>query len=140
MQWWGTALVLLYCVQCAVGFWVQRTPESNRTGLHRMLLAGLGAFIVMLAFYDSWLGFVAADDSLLLWCILFAVSSKGIFRKSPSSRRKWRKIIIILGRFSGGSFAVPCWCCDDTASIWIGARRRKRRLRGFRPPRSERGS
>jgi hypothetical protein len=72
-KWWGTALVLLYCVQCAVGFWVQRTPASNRTSLHRMLLAGLGAFIVLLAFYDAWLGFVAAGESPLLWCILFVV-------------------------------------------------------------------
>ncbi|KAH9991814.1 hypothetical protein BJV77DRAFT_1006009 [Russula vinacea] len=73
VSWWGTALVLLYCVQCAVGFWVQRIPESNRTSLHRVLLAGLGVCIVLLAFYDAWLGFVAAGDSPLLWCILFVV-------------------------------------------------------------------
>jgi len=70
-KWWGTGLVLLYCVQCAVGFWVQRIPASNRTGLHRMLLAGLGACIVLLAIYDALLGFIAAGDDPLKWCILF---------------------------------------------------------------------
>jgi Na+/proline symporter len=75
MQWWGLALVLLYGVQCAVGFWAQRTPASDRTSLHRTLLAGLGVCIVLLAFYDAWLGFVAAGDSPLLWYILFVVSS-----------------------------------------------------------------
>jgi hypothetical protein len=44
-----------------------------------MLLAGLGAFIVLLAFYDAWLGFVAAGESPLLWCILFVVSSKSYY-------------------------------------------------------------
>jgi hypothetical protein len=75
IQWWGLALVLLYGVQSAVGFWVQRTPESDRTSLHRTLLAGLGVCIVLLGFYDAWLGFVAAGDGPLLWCILFVVSS-----------------------------------------------------------------
>jgi len=75
LQLWGLALVLLYGVQCAVGFWVQRTPASDRTSLHRTLLAGLGVCIVLLAFYDAWLGFVAAGDGPLLWCILFVVTS-----------------------------------------------------------------
>jgi hypothetical protein len=87
LQWWGTALVLLYCVQCAVGFWVQRTPASNRTGLHRVLLAGLGVSIVLLAFYDAWLGFVAAGDSPLLWCILFVVSSEKKIELLQSKRQ-----------------------------------------------------
>lgn len=72
-KWWGLALVLLYGVQCAVGFWVQRTSATDRTSLHRTLLAGLGVCIVLLAFYDAWLGFVAAGDGPLLWCILFVV-------------------------------------------------------------------
>jgi hypothetical protein len=68
-------------MQCAVGFWVQRTSASDRTSLHRTLLAGLGVCIVLLAFYDAWLGFVAAGDGPLLWCILFVVSSyKELFR------------------------------------------------------------
>ncbi len=75
IQWWGLALVLLYGVQCAMGFWVQSTPVSDRTSLHRTLLPGLGVCIVLLAFYDTWLGFVAAGNDLLLWCILFVVSS-----------------------------------------------------------------
>ena len=66
---------MLYGVQCVVGLWVQRTPTSDRTSLHRTLLAGLGVSIVFLAFYDAWLGFVAAGNSPLLWCILFVVSS-----------------------------------------------------------------
>jgi hypothetical protein len=88
LQWWGTALVLLYCVQCAVGFWVQRTPASNRTSLHRTLLAGLGAFIVLLAFYDAWLGFIASGDGPLLWCILFVVSSERTFANPPPLQRR----------------------------------------------------
>lgn len=79
--------MLLYCVQCAVGFWVQRTPASNRTGLHRVLLAGLGVSIVLLAFYDAWLGFVAAGDSPLLWCILFVVSSEKKIELLQSKRQ-----------------------------------------------------
>jgi hypothetical protein len=58
-----------------VGFWAQRTPASDRTSLHRTLLAGLGVCIVLLAFYDAWLGFVAAGDDPLLWGILFVVST-----------------------------------------------------------------
>jgi len=72
-KWWGLALVLLYGMQCAVGFWVQRTSASDRTSLHRTLLAGLGVCIVLLAFYDAWLGFIVAGDGPLLWCILFVV-------------------------------------------------------------------
>jgi hypothetical protein len=66
--------VLLYVTQCAVGYWAQRTPAQHRTRVQRIALAGLGACIVLLAFYDAWLGVVAADDSPLLWSILFVVS------------------------------------------------------------------
>ena len=62
-------------MQCVVGFWVQRIPAQSRTRVHSMVLAGLGASIVLLAFYDAWLGFVAAGDGTLLWCILFVVSN-----------------------------------------------------------------
>jgi hypothetical protein len=89
IQWWGLALVLLYGVQCAVGFWVQRTPASDRTSLHRTLLAGLGVCIVLLAFYDAWLGFVAAGDGPLLWCILFVVSTLRILFLFPAWSREW---------------------------------------------------
>jgi hypothetical protein len=71
---WGAALVALYVVQCGVGYWVQRTPEQHRTRVQRITLAVLGAFIVLLAFYDSWLGVVAAGHSPLLWSVLFVVS------------------------------------------------------------------
>jgi len=72
-KWWGIALVLLYCVQCAVGFWVQRIPAESRTRVHGFLLSGLGIFIVMLAFFDAWLGIDAAGGSLFLWIVLFIV-------------------------------------------------------------------
>ena len=136
MQWWGAGLVLLYCVQCAVGFWVQRIPASNRTGLHRMLLAGLGACIVLLALYDALLGFIAAGDDPLKWGILFVVSNKrNFFRKLPFSKQK-----LIHGRFLDDLCAVSPWCPDDTASIRVGAGGRKGRVCGFGHPRSERGS
>lgn len=88
MQWWGTGLVLLYCVQCAVGFWAQRTPAPNRTGLHRKLPVWLGACVVLLAVYDVWLGVLAAGDDPLMWYMLFVVSSKRTFCRSPISRQK----------------------------------------------------
>jgi len=68
---WGAGLVALYVVQCGVGFWVQRTPEQHRTRVQRITLAVLGASIVLLAFYDSWLGVVATGHSPLWWSILF---------------------------------------------------------------------
>ena len=71
---WGAALVALYVVQCGVEYWVQRTPEQHRTRVQRIMLAVLGASIVLLAFYDSWLGVVAAGDSPLFWSVLFVVS------------------------------------------------------------------
>jgi len=61
-------------MQCAVGYWAQRTPAQHRTRVQRIALAGLGACIVLLAYYDAWLGVVAAGDSPLLWSILFVVS------------------------------------------------------------------
>ena len=70
--------MLLYVVQCAVGYWARRTPEQHRTHVQRAVLAGLGACIVLLAYYDAWLGFVAAGDSPLLWSILFVVSKTSL--------------------------------------------------------------
>jgi len=72
-KWWGIALLLLYGVQCAVGFRVRRTPALHRTRVQRITLAVLGASIVLLAFYDAWLGFAAAGDGPFLWGILFVV-------------------------------------------------------------------
>ncbi|KAH9957987.1 hypothetical protein BJV74DRAFT_873365 [Russula compacta] len=91
-KFWGTALALSYGVQCVVGFWVQRIPAQSRTRVHSMLLAGLGASIVLLAFYDTWLGFVAAGDGTLLWCILFVVSNKN--GSAPSSIRRKAKAMV----------------------------------------------
>ncbi|KAI9462655.1 hypothetical protein F5148DRAFT_1212957, partial [Russula earlei] len=39
-----------------VGFWIQRMPDQSRTHLHSLLLGGLGGSIVLLGFYDAWLG------------------------------------------------------------------------------------
>jgi hypothetical protein len=66
--------LLLYGVQCAVGFRVRRTPALHRTRVQRIALAVLGASIVLLAFYDTWLGFAAAGDGPFLWGILLVVS------------------------------------------------------------------
>ena len=85
MQGWGAVLLLLYGVQCAVGFWVHRVPTESRTRAHSTLLAGLGAFIVLLAFYDAWLGFVAAREGPpLFWCMILFVVSKGFLFCRPA--------------------------------------------------------
>ncbi|KAI0267059.1 hypothetical protein BC834DRAFT_93457 [Gloeopeniophorella convolvens] len=69
-QWWGCGAIVLYGVSCAVGIWVGRIPASNRTRKHTLLLAGLGAWIVILAYYDTWLGLAAAGASSLWWWAL----------------------------------------------------------------------
>jgi hypothetical protein len=46
--------------------------------VHGLLLSGLGVFIVMLAFFDAWLGIDAAGGSLFLWIILFIVRTRSI--------------------------------------------------------------
>ena len=65
--------MLLYVVQCAVGYWTQRTPVQHRARVQQVALMVLGASIVVLAYYDAWLGFVATGHSPLLWSILFVV-------------------------------------------------------------------
>lgn len=82
--------MLLYVVQCVVGYWAQRTPAQHRTRVQRIALAGLGACIVLLAYYDAWLGVVAAGDSPLLWSILFVVSK-------DLSRLSWQAGRLIVG-------------------------------------------
>jgi hypothetical protein len=74
-QWWGICLLLLYGLQCVAGFQVQRVPARDRTRVHTVLLTGLGASVVLLAFYVSWFGFVAAGDSPLVCGILLIVST-----------------------------------------------------------------
>ncbi|KAH8995244.1 hypothetical protein EDB86DRAFT_2923020 [Lactarius hatsudake] len=66
----GVGLVLLYVVQCAIGSWVHRIPGERRTGAHGALLAGLGGAIVLLAFFETWLGLVSAGRSTLVWSAL----------------------------------------------------------------------
>ncbi|KAI9453784.1 hypothetical protein BJY52DRAFT_1287482 [Lactarius psammicola] len=66
----STDLLLLYVVQCAYGSWVYRIPGRSRTRVHRALLVGLGATIVLLAFYQTWLGLVAVGRDTLLWLVL----------------------------------------------------------------------
>jgi heme A synthase len=84
VQGWGVALLLLYGVQCAVGFWVNRMPAESRTRTHNRLLAGLGVLVVLLAFYDAWLGFVAVPDGPpLFWCMILFVVSEGLFFVPP---------------------------------------------------------
>jgi len=70
----GVGLLLLYVVQCAIGSWVHRIPAERRTGAHGALLAGLGAAIVLLAFFETWLGFVSAGRDTLVWSALLIVS------------------------------------------------------------------
>ncbi|KAH8993431.1 hypothetical protein EDB92DRAFT_2113761 [Lactarius akahatsu] len=47
-----------------------RIPEERRTGAHGALLAGLGGAIVLLAFFETWLGLVSAGRSTLVWSAL----------------------------------------------------------------------
>ena len=73
-QWWGISLLLLYGLQCAVGFQAQRTPVRDRARTHSAFLIGIGVTIVVLAFYVAWIGFVAAGDNPLFCGILLIVS------------------------------------------------------------------
>ncbi|KAH9026561.1 hypothetical protein EDB84DRAFT_1579770 [Lactarius hengduanensis] len=66
----GVGLVLLYVVQCAFGSWVHRIPAESRTGARSALLAGLGGAIVLLAFFETWLGLISAGRSTLVWSAL----------------------------------------------------------------------
>ena len=43
--------------------------------MHGMLLAGLGATIVLLAFYQTWLGLVAAGRDTVEWLAPLIVSA-----------------------------------------------------------------
>ncbi|KAH9017319.1 hypothetical protein EDB85DRAFT_2016714, partial [Lactarius pseudohatsudake] len=66
----GVGLVLLYVVQCAFGSWVHRIPAESRTGARSALLAGLGGAIVLLGFFETWLGLISAGRSTLVWSAL----------------------------------------------------------------------
>ncbi|KAH9014660.1 hypothetical protein EDB85DRAFT_2213566 [Lactarius pseudohatsudake] len=74
-------LLLLYFVQCAYGSWVYRTPWQSRTRMHRVLLAGLGATIILLAVYQTWLGLVAAGHDTPVWLTLLFVSVATAFEE-----------------------------------------------------------
>ncbi|KAH8993440.1 hypothetical protein EDB92DRAFT_1854186 [Lactarius akahatsu] len=81
-------LLLLYLVQCAYGSWVYRIPWQSRTRMHRVLLAGLGATIVLLAVYQTWLGLVAAGHDTPVWLtLLFSVFSLYVFGVVMVKRR-----------------------------------------------------
>jgi hypothetical protein len=67
-------LLLLYLVQCACGSWVYQIPRGRRTRVQRVLLAGLGTTIVLLAFYQTWLGLDAAGHDSLVCLALLTVS------------------------------------------------------------------
>ena len=65
---------MLYVVQCAIGRWVHHIPAESRTAAHSALLAGLGATIVLLAFFETWLGLVSVGRNTLVWSVLLFVS------------------------------------------------------------------
>ena len=67
-------LLLLYLIKCAFGSWVYQIPVWRRTRVHSMLLAGLGATIVLLAFYQTWLGLIAAGRDTIEWLAPLIVS------------------------------------------------------------------
>jgi len=80
VQGWGVALLLLYGVQCAEGFWVDRMPAESRIRTHNRLLSGLGVLVVLLAFYDAWLGFDAVPDGPpLFWCMILFVAIPSLY-------------------------------------------------------------
>ncbi|KAH9023570.1 hypothetical protein EDB83DRAFT_2527304 [Lactarius deliciosus] len=81
-------LLLLYLVQCAYGSCVYHIPLQNRTHMHRVLLAGLGTTIVLLAVYQTWLGLVAAGHDTPVWLtLLFSVFSLYVFGVAMVKRR-----------------------------------------------------
>ena len=67
--------MLLYVVQCAVGGWVHRIPADRRTGTHGALMPGLGMSVVLLAFFETWLGLISAGRSTFVWSALLFVGS-----------------------------------------------------------------
>ena len=77
----GAGILVLYIVQCAIGSWVHRIPTGSRTGLHSALLAGLGATIVLLAFFETWLGLVSVGRNTLVWSALLFVSFALLFQE-----------------------------------------------------------
>ncbi|KAH9023561.1 hypothetical protein EDB83DRAFT_1987869 [Lactarius deliciosus] len=119
----GIGLVLLYVVQCAIGSWVHRIPGESRTGAHGALLAGLGGAIVLLAFFETWLGLVSAGRSTLVWSALLLVSLF-VFEKDrvlidrPRSNRLERPCL------------VRCRRDDGAAAVWICEGGREGRVRG----------
>ena len=64
----------MYLVQCACGSWVYQIPRGRRTCKQTVLLAGLGATIVLLAFYQTWLGLAAAGHDSPVCLALLTVS------------------------------------------------------------------
>ncbi|KAH9055529.1 hypothetical protein EDB87DRAFT_1300993 [Lactarius vividus] len=84
----STSLVLLYLMQCAYGSWVYRTPWRSRTRVHRVILAGLGTTVILLAFYQTWLGLVAASRDTPVWlALLVSAFSLYIFGVAMVKRR-----------------------------------------------------
>ncbi|KAH9024747.1 hypothetical protein EDB85DRAFT_1986380 [Lactarius pseudohatsudake] len=60
----GAGLMPLYVVQCAILSWVRRIPEESRTDVHGALLAGLGGVIILLAFFETWLGLISGRPTV----------------------------------------------------------------------------
>ncbi|KAH9170948.1 hypothetical protein EDB89DRAFT_1975460 [Lactarius sanguifluus] len=125
----STNLLLLYFMQCAYGSQVYRTPWQSRTRMHRVLLAGLGATIVLLAVYQTWLGLVAAGHDTPVWLTLLFVSVAS--RKERSADGHVRIALVCL-------FPVCFWRGDGEAAVWVCAGGRKGRGVGIRHADSER--
>ncbi|KAH9025302.1 hypothetical protein EDB85DRAFT_1983871 [Lactarius pseudohatsudake] len=73
----GAGLVLL---------WFYRILEESCTGVHGVLLAGLGGVIDLLAFFEMWLGLISAGQSALLFTVpsLYAIGMMPVQRRFGS--------------------------------------------------------
>ncbi|KAH9009492.1 hypothetical protein EDB85DRAFT_2162656 [Lactarius pseudohatsudake] len=66
--------------------WFHRILEESCTGVHGVLLAGLGGVIDLLAFFETWLGLISAGQSALLFTVpsLYAIGVMPVQRRFGS--------------------------------------------------------
>jgi len=96
-------LLLLYIVKCAFGSWIYHIPVWRRTRVHGMLLVGLGATIILLAFYQTWLGLVAAGRDTVEWLApLITVLSLYVFGIMTVKQLFGSAEVVERGEFEGG--------------------------------------
>ena len=81
----GAGLLLLYGMRCVIGTWVHRIPAENRAGVHNTLMPGLGASIVVLSFFETWLSLVSAGRRTHVWSTLLYVSFIPLFQEWAES-------------------------------------------------------